>query len=185
MIFIESKRRKLERIQKQYPNADILDLTSNSPCRYGQILSPFYPHGNIPIPFSPNSYASCVESVWQGLKVFERADVDLTTFQNTTMHNIKRTTLRFGRILGHRRGINGVEILDYRTAKMEIYLPTYKWMLENIAEVFMVINKIKERSQTHDIVFLDYNANQNIDDEKKTISHAALVKMYIEGNYPT
>ena len=34
MIYIESKHRKIERINKQYPNAEILDLTSNSPYRY-------------------------------------------------------------------------------------------------------------------------------------------------------
>ena len=160
------------------------DLTSTSPYRYGQILSPFYPHQNIPIPFTPNMYATCVESVWQGLKVFEKADVDLSTFQNTSMHHIKRTTLRHGRILGHRNGINGSEILDYMTARFEIYLPTYKWILENIEEVATVINKIKERSLTHDIVFLDYNTNQDVHNEKQPISHAALVKLYIEDKYP-
>lgn len=184
MIYIENKRRKLERIKKQYPTADILDLTSSSPYRYGQILSPFYPHGGIPIPFTPNVFATCVESVWQGLKVFESSDVDVSTFQNSSMHNIKRTTLKYGRILGHRNGIEGKEILDYKSARMQIYLPTYKWMLENISEVVSVISKIKYRSLTHDIVFLDYNTNQDIYNEKQPLSHAALVKMYIEGNYP-
>lgn len=184
MIYIESKRRKLERIQKQYPNADILDLTSSSTYRYGQILSPFYPHGNIPIPFTPNMCATCVESVWQGLKVFENADIDITTFKNSSMHNIKRTTMKYGRILGHRNGIEGKEILDYKSARMQIYLPTYKWMLENIPEVVSVINKIKEKALTHDIVFLDYNTNQDIYNEKQPLSHAALVKMYVEDKYP-
>ena len=184
MIYIESKRRKLERIKKQYPNADILDLTSSSQYRYGQILSPFFPHGNIPVPFTPNVYATCVEAVWQGLKVFENYDVDTSTLKNSTMHNIKRTTLRYGRIVGHRKGVDGTEILDYKSARLQIYLPTYKWTLENVAEVASVLKKIKERAQSNDIVLLDYNTNQDINDEKKPISHAALVKLYIEGNYP-
>lgn len=184
MIYIENKRRKLERIKTQYPNAEILDLTSNSCCRNGQILSPFFPHGNIPIPFSPNAYATCVESIWQGLKVFETSDIDLTVFHNTTMHNIKRTTKRYGKIIGHRKGINGMEILDYKSAKKLIYLPSYKWMLDNISEVSEVLKKIKERMQKHDIVFLDYNTNQNIEDDTKPLSHALLVKMYLEGMYP-
>ena len=184
MIYIESKRRKIERIKEQYPNADILDLTSDSPYRYGQILSPFYPHGNIPIPFTPNFYATCVESIWQGLKVFVNSGIDFATFRNKTMHNLKRTTFVNGKILVHRKGIKGTEILDYRTARKEIYLPTYKWVLENVSEVSAVINKIKERSQTHDLVFLDYNTNQDIENEKRPLSHAALVKLYIEGKYP-
>lgn len=81
MIYIESKKRKLEKIKEEYPNAAILDITSNSETRYAKILSPFYPHGNIPIPFTDGLKATCVEAVWQGLKVFENAGVDFATFK--------------------------------------------------------------------------------------------------------
>lgn len=183
MIYIESKRRKIERIQKQYPDADILDLTSDSPYRYGQILSPFFPHGNIPVPFSPNVFATCVESIWQGLKVFEHSDVDVSTFQNSSMHNIKRTTRRYGKIKGHQKGIDSTELLDYFQARMLIYLPSYKWVLENVPEVVEIIERIKQRSITNDIVFLDYTTNIDIYNIKKPLSHAGLVKLYIEGKY--
>ena len=62
MIYIENKKRKIENIQAQYPNADILDITSASTAHYAQILSPFYPHGGIPVPFTPGMYATCVEA---------------------------------------------------------------------------------------------------------------------------
>ena len=65
MIYIESKKRKLEKIQEEFPNAVILDITSTSNMRYAQILSPFYPHMNIPIPFTDGVTATCVEAVWQ------------------------------------------------------------------------------------------------------------------------
>ena len=52
MIYIESRKRKLEKIKEEYPDAVILDITSNSETRYAKILSPFYPHGNIPIPLT-------------------------------------------------------------------------------------------------------------------------------------
>lgn len=93
--------------------------------------------------------------------------------------------MRYGRILGHRKGVDGIELLDYRSARFDIYLPTYKWMLENIEEVKIVVKKIKDRSQTNDIVFLDYNTNQDILNEKQPISHAGLLKLYIEDQYPT
>ena len=54
-------------------------------------LSPFYPYGGIPVPFSEGYTAMCVEAIWQGLKVFESADVDVDMFANDTMKNIKRT----------------------------------------------------------------------------------------------
>lgn len=185
MIIIENKRRKLERIQADYPNADILDITSASNLRYAQLLSPFYPHCNIPIPFSEGYYATCVEAIWQGLKVFQSADIDIEMFKNDTMKNLKRTVKRFGKPLGHRKGINGTELLDYFSARMQIYLPMYKWVIENVKEVNEVVMRIKERSLSHDIVFLDYNTNIDFRDISSPLSHAGLVKLYIEGNYPS
>lgn len=184
MIIIENKRRKLKKIQEDYPNADILDITSASSLRYAQILSPFYPHYNIPIPFSEGCYATCVEAIWQGLKVFQNADIDIEMFKNDRMKNLKRTVKRFGKPLGHRKGINGTELLDYFSARMQIYLPTYKWVLDNVKEVNEVVLRIKERSLSHDIVFLDYNTNIDFRDISSPLSHAGLVKLYIEGNYP-
>ena len=90
MIAIESKRRKRENILKKYPDAVIADVTSQATDGLVR-LSPFYPHGGIPVPFSEGYTAMCVEAIWQGLKVFESADVDVDMFANDTMKNIKRT----------------------------------------------------------------------------------------------
>lgn len=184
MIYIENKKRKLEKIQKQYPNADILDITSSSEKRYAQMLSPFYPHGNIPVPFTPGMTATCVEAVWQGLKVFQNVDVDVEMFKNDSMKGLKRTIRRYGPPLGHRKGVYGKELLNYFDARMYIYLPTYKWVLDNIPEVHDIVTRIAERAKTNDIVFLDYNTNIEFRDITSPISHAGLVKLYIEKNYP-
>lgn len=87
MIVIESKRRKRENILKKYPDAVIADVTSQATDGLVK-LSPFYPHGGIPVPFSEGYTAMCVEGIWQGLKVFESADVDVNMFANGTMKNI-------------------------------------------------------------------------------------------------
>lgn len=76
MIVIESKRRKCENILKKYPDAVIADVTSQATDGLLK-LSPFYPHGGIPVPFSEGYTAMCVEGIWQGLKVFESADGDV------------------------------------------------------------------------------------------------------------
>ncbi len=185
MIYIENKKRKLESIQQDYPNAVILDITSVSESRYAQWLSPFFPHYNIPIPFTEGLTATCVEAVWQGLKVFEGHDVDFSTFRNDTMKNIKRSVRKYGKPLGHRKGAYGEELLDYFKARMQIYLPTYKWVLDNVEKVHNVIERIKEQSQIQDIVLLDYNTNIDFRDASKPLSHAGLVKLYIDSNYPS
>lgn len=161
--------------------AVVLDITSTSKEKGLKILSPFYPHGNIPVPGMPNTKAACVEGVWQGLKVFEGCGVDYATLRNDTMKDIKRTVRKYGKPLGHQYGD---KILNYADARWLIYLPTYLYILENVPTVQHTLQKIKERLQEKDIVFLDYNTNCNVVDYSKPLSHAGLVKSYLEGNYP-
>ena len=181
MIVIESKRRKRENILKKYPDAVIADVTSQATDGLVR-LSPFYPHGGIPVPFSEGYTAMCVEGIWQGLKVFESADVDVDMFANDTMKYIKRTVRRFGKPLGHRKGVNGTELLGYIEARKQIYLPAYKWVLEN--KVANIIERLREASKTKTIVLLDYTTNCDIDNPKTPLSHAFLIKAYAEGLYP-
>ena len=182
MIYIESKRRKEENILKKYPGAIILDITSKS--TYAQKLSPFYPHGNIPIPYSDGATSMSVEGIWQGLKVFEYEDISFDSFKNSTMKNLKRTVRKLGMPKGHRKGIKGTELLDYLSARILIYLPSYKWVLDNVPTVHSIIERIKEKSQDSDIVLLDYNTNLDYRNLSCPLSHAGLVKLYIEGHYP-
>lgn len=181
MIIIESKRKKSETILKKYPDAILADVTSGA--KDGLVrLSPFYPHYGIPVPFSEGYTATCVEAIWQGLKVFEGCDVDVEMFKNDTMKNIKRTVRRFGRPLGHRKGVNGTELLGYIEARKQIYIPTYKWVLEN--KVAHIIERLREANKTKTIVLLDYDTNADVENAKKPLSHASLIKAYVEGVYP-
>ena len=182
MIIIESKRKKAATILKKYPDAILADVTSGA--KDGLVkLSPFYPHGGIPVPFSEGYTATCVEAVWQGLKVFEGSDVDVSLFQNDTMKGLKRTVRRFGKPLGHRKGVNGEELLGYIEARKQIYIPTYKWVLEN--KVPNIIERLRAASDSgKTIVLLDYDTNADVEDAKKPLSHASLIKAYAERIYP-
>lgn len=182
MIYVVNKKRKQENVLRDFPGAIILDITSKS--AYAQKLSPFYPHGGIPIPFSEGMTAMCVEGIWQGLKVFEHEDVNLESFTNATMKNLKRTVRRLGYPRGHRKGVYGTELLDYLSARILIYLPTYRWVLDNVPEVRSIVERIKVKSQETDIVLLDYNTNLDFRNLSTPLSHAGLVKLYIEGKYP-
>jgi hypothetical protein len=57
-------------------------------------------------------------------------------------------------------------------------------VLENVPEVKAIIEKIRLKAQECDIVLLDYNTNPENREASKPLSHAELVKMYIEGRYP-
>jgi hypothetical protein len=181
MIYIENKKKKEKTLLAKYPNAKIIDVTSKASTSLVK-LSPFYPHGDIPIPFSENRKAKSVEGIWQALKVFESVDIDEAMFYNDTMKDIKRTVRKYGKPLGHRKGVNGTELLNYIDARIQIYLPSYLWVLEN--KVKEMIERLKKASQKEDIVLLDYETNCDVLNQKKPLSHAFLVKAYVEGHFP-
>ena len=185
MIVVANKKRKIEKIMEENPGAYILDVTSSSEQYEGKILSPFYPHYRIPIPGdSKTATAACVEAIWQGLKVFENEGIDLAMFRNDTMKNIKRTVRKFGKPLGHQYGVFSKELLGYDDAKRLIYIPAYKYVLENVPAVKRSLDKIRTILETRDVVLLDYNLNPDNADKTKPLSHAELIKMYLEGCYP-
>ena len=184
MIIICSKRKSKEKIQKEYPGCIIADCTSKAKDPLIR-LSPFYPHGNIPVPYTNGLItANSVESIWQGLKVFQNSDIDIELFKHQELKGLKRTTKRYGKILGHKRGPDGRSdmLLSYSEARKQIYIPTYRWMLEHYA--MDIINRLRCVNKEKTIVLLDYNTNCDVTNLQKPLSHAYLVKAYVEGLYP-
>jgi hypothetical protein len=105
-IYIERRKKKIENIRKAYPEAEIIDVTSKGTLPFLK-FSPFYPIGEIPVPFSEGFYAASIEGIWQGLKVFEGQDVDEKKFIISDMKELKRTVKSFGLPKGHRKGVYG------------------------------------------------------------------------------
>lgn len=181
MIAIESKKKSIETIKKEYPDALIVDVTSHATDDFIK-FSPFYAHGGIPVPFSDTTTSASVEGIWQGLKVFETAGIDTKMFAVKNMKNIKRTTRKYGKCLGHLKGTKATELLSYIEARKLIYLPSYKWVLEN--KLQNEVKTLRIISKSKPVVLLDYDLNEDVNDPKKPLSHASLIKAYIEGNYP-
>lgn len=181
MIYVENKKKSSKTLANLYPFAEVIDVTSKGDFPFVK-LSPFYPHGNIPVPFSQNYFAKSVEGIWQGLKVFELEDIDTSKFEIEDMKGIKRTVRKFGKPLGHRKGIYGNELLDYLTARKQIYLPTYAWVLQNVT--IKEIDLLVEIAKKTDLILLDYETNCDIENIRKPLSHAGLVKKYIDKKYP-
>lgn len=175
-IVIKNKRCKRENIEKEYPGCVIFDVTSKGEMKQ---LSPFYPHGGIPIPFSQGATSMCVEGIWQGLKVFQSGEgIDRSCFRNDTMKGLKRTFRTHGKCIGHQKGIMSKELLEYIQARKEIYVPSYFWMLEHKCND--LVEKIRNESKERTVVLLDYDTNGDIDDWHKPLSHASLIKRFIE-----
>ncbi len=181
MIYLESRRKKLETLARQYPNALILDVTSRGPEPWVK-FSPFYPHGGIPVPFFPGRFAQSVEGVWQALKVFEHQGIDLSKLAISTMKGLKRSSRSRGRVMGHQASPEGARLLDYVTARRLIYLPCYRWVLDNALRGELVV--LEEHATEQPVVLLDYETNADLRDTSRPLSHAALIKAYVEHDWP-
>jgi len=179
-ITIANRRSKPENLRKKLGDGvAIIDVTSKADEPWVR-FSPFWPHGGIPVPFTDGVTATCVEGVWQALKVFETEDVDESKLQITNMKGLKRTVRRLGGVKGHRKGLTGEELLPYREARKLIYLPVYRWILENCLQA--EVEQLRQIAAERDVVLLDYTTNGDIDDLKTPLSHAALVRRFLENN---
>ncbi len=177
-VTLASRRRKLANVERDNPDAAIVDVTSRGPEPWVR-FSPFYPHGQIPVPDSPGVSAQSVEGVWQALKVFEREGVDPTKLDITNMKGIKRSARSRGRVLGHQFGLTSDALLNYLDARNQIYLPTYRWVLDNRLQSELV--QLRTILDAQPVVLLDYETNSSINDLSKPLSHASLIAAYLRG----
>jgi hypothetical protein len=155
-VLVASRRRT--RLSLDFPGALILDVTSRGAEPWIR-LSPFYPHGGIPVPGRPDRTSQSVEGIWQALKVFATEPEDLTKLDITTLKGIKRTARRLGPPLGHR--LNG-RLLSYEQARRLIYLPAYHWMLDHRAAALLA--RLRELTSHQTVVLLDYTTNGDVTD---------------------
>ncbi|KAB2380673.1 DUF6939 family protein [Actinomadura montaniterrae] len=177
-VHVASRRRARASVEAEWPGAVVLDVTSRGPQPWVR-FSPFYPHGGIPVPLSDGATGASVEGIWQALKVFEGDDVDPARLAITSMKGIKRTVRKYGPVRGHRAGLDGDELLPYGRARREIYLPAYRWVLEN-----EVADLVEEVRRLGEVVLLDYTVNGDVDDLSKPLSHAALIALFAEDRWP-
>ncbi|WP_220500067.1 DUF6939 family protein [Thermomonospora cellulosilytica] len=180
-IHVASRRRGTASIEREHPDALVVDVTSRAEEPWVR-FSPFYPHGGIPVPFTPGVTAASVEGVWQALKVFADADVDPAKLSITTMRGLKRTVRRHGPVRGHRAGLHGRTLLPYEQARRQIYLPTYRWTLEH--RTADLVTRLTALSRHRDVVLLDYTTNGDVTDLSTPLSHAALIRHHIENTWP-
>ncbi len=181
-------RRAAGRLRRAYGDSAVFDLTSKGPEPWIR-FSPFFPHGGIPVPFWPGITASSVEGIWQGLKRFEfENEVDVAKFSITTLGNIKRSSrargrngVPRGRVLGHQLGARP-SLIDYMTARVVLYLPTYRWILDHRLQ--QETATLREASKHGGIFLLDYSTNDDLRDTSQPLSHAALVRWYLLGSWP-
>ncbi len=180
-IAVESRRKKPGTLEKLWPGAMVIDVTSKGAEPWVR-FSPFYPHGGVPIPNTPSEMAQSVEGLWQGLKVFEREDIEPRKWAITDMSGIKRGGKSRGAVRGHRFGVGSDTLLGYRDARFRIYLPAYKWVLEH--RLASEVEQLRRLAADKSLVLLDYETNADVEDVSSPLSHAALVMYHLQDSWP-
>jgi len=73
--------------------------------------------------------------------------------------------------------------LGYVDARLQIYLPSYRWVLDHCVE--NLVDELRNEAEGRDVVLLDYTTNSDVSDTSRPLSHAALVARYIAESWPS
>lgn len=145
-----------------------IDVSSSgdSPCDQ---LSPFYPHGGIPVPGMEGKRSDSVEGVWQGLKVI-RGKIAPRFFEGGGQK-------RVGKPRGHQYG-DSTRLLGLEEARRKIYIPTYEWMLDNCIETKVIDRFVDAAFRGVPQFFYDREDNGSIGKDAP-LAHAKVLVDYI------
>jgi hypothetical protein len=62
------------------------------------------------------------------------------------------------------------------------YLPSYRWVLNHHLQKQLA--ELQRLAMEKPLVLLDYETNAEIEDCARPLSHASLVRRYLEGDWP-
>jgi len=133
-------------------------------------LSPFYPHGLIPVPGMTGCFSDSVEGIWQGLKVID-GKIDESYFSG-------KGRKRRGTPEGHKFG---ERLLSYIEARRLIYVQSYEYMWSMCVgeDIRRFLFDRAQRGETQ--YFFDFESNGDVTDPSKPLAHSSvLVRLLAE-----
>lgn len=132
-------------------------------------LSPFWPHGGIPVPGMPGTVSDSVEGVWQGLKVIAG-----------------KTAPRYFRGQGAKRGgiprghQYGDKLLKIVEAREKIYRVAYEWVLAHRVDPALIDGFLDRAFAGVPQAFHDVGNNGRVGDPSEGWAHAAVLVQYLD-----
>lgn len=156
------------RLREQVPkDAIVYDVSSYAEHPYCK-LSPFWPHGNIPIPGMPGKTSDSVEGIWQGLKLIHN--------KISPRHFSGQGFKRVGKPRGHQYGDKLLSIVE---ARDKIYRVAYEWMLEHSVENELIHSFIMQMMDGQTLYFHDVSNNGKIGNPDEGWAHAFVLVQYL------
>lgn len=136
-------------------------------------LSPFFPHGDIPVPGMKGVAADSVEGVWQGLKSV-RGRIDESFFHGPGKKRRSRAAVE-----GHRYGDR---LLSYGEARNLIYVPLYRHMVTSLPLARDAAFGLLLEGLERDVWVHDVDSNGDIANLTKPLAHAAVLVELLNEN---
>jgi len=170
-MFLFTTRAKAKKLQSQ--GFETIDVSSRGIEPY-VFLSPFYPHGKIPVIGMRNTFSDSVEGIWQGLKIID-GNIDPSRFKG-------RGKKRPGKISGH---LYYDEVIGYKEARHLIYKPTYISMLLNCPKANKLVKELSLRmlEDPEKVIYMyDFDTNSDINNTSKPLAHASLLVEFLNEN---
>jgi len=163
-------RKQIVNLHHTFHNAFFYDTSTNAPTARDYSFatdlsefSPFVPYGGIPVPRS-SFVSDSVEGVWQGLKVI-KGHIDSSYFRG-------KGRQRTGAPKGHQYGD---QIIGYREARQRIFVPTYRWMVQNCINPATLDEIYAKAKDNIPQFFFDVDTNGNIGDKKSALAHSSVL----------
>lgn len=156
------------RLRAQAPKgAVVIDVSSYAEHPYCT-LSPFWPHGGIPVPGTAGAVSDSVEGIWQGLK--------LIGGKTAPRYFVGQGAKRGGVPRGHQYGDKLLKIVE---AREKVYRVAYEWMLEHRADPALVAGFVGRALAGVTQCFHDVSNNGRIGDPDEGWAHAAVLVQYL------
>jgi hypothetical protein len=147
--------------------AVVIDVSSHTEQPYCR-LSPFYPHGDIPVPGMPGVTSDSVEGIWQGLKVIRGKTAERLFSGVGRKRGGKKPA-------GHRFGNKLLGVVE---ARYKIYRVAYEWVLEN-REAGLIEGFVTRALAGGQLYFHDLGDNGDINNPELPLAHASLLAQYV------
>lgn len=183
-IIVKHRRCVLPKKEGAAAEVAVVDVTSKGdPATFAK-LSPFEPYVceedgmtayfEVPLGTACGDRSYTVEGIWQGLKVMEGGGIDRSKFRIANRKNIKRSSRKCSKVLGHYAG-EGKPLLGYVEARNQIYIPAYRKMLMEHPKAKEQMEALYAMHLEKDLVLLDFCTNEDPNVEKP-LAHASLIK---------
>ena len=172
-IFSDRDNVRLIKSSRSSDDVPIYDISSKSTTF--SMISPFSKSNiTIPVPGNQNKRSTSVEGIWQGLKIIE-GKIDESLFRSEEkivkrkVEDYSETKFKYGN-----------EEIGSITARKRINIPAYKYYIDNVLPKDYLENFLRISKAGVNQVFYDVDANDDISDATKPLSHASVLVKFLD-----